>query len=147
MSLIDSCYVPRKKRRKVCKMKPITLCCDKLIAREGAVRWGGWNNKATARASLQRASDNHLTTPLRLFEFASTNIPSLKCCFSTTKDYHEIAALLANRMTTAKTIARTQTVHFFKPLLLKLTKSLAGSHILNSCYQTRRVCDSSHSTK
>ena len=42
-------------------------------------------------------------------------------------------------MTTAKTIAGTQTGHFFKPLSLKLTKSPTGSHILNSCYQTRRV--------
>ena len=138
MSIIDSCHVPHK----VCKMKPITLCCHKLIAQEGAVRWDGWNNKATARASLQTAPDNHITTPLQLFEFASTNIPSLKCCFSTTKEYDEEAAFLANRMTTAKTIAGMQTGHFFKPLSLKLTKSPTGSHILNSCSQTRRVCGS-----
>ena len=79
---------------------------------------GGTVKRLAARASLQRAYDNHITTPLQLFEFASTNIPSLKCCFSTTKEYHEEASLLANRMTTAKTIAGTQKLHFFKPLSL-----------------------------
>ena len=38
---------------------------------------GGTVKRLAARASLQRAYDNHITTLLQLFQFASTNIPSV----------------------------------------------------------------------
>ena len=79
---------------------------------------GGTVKTFAAKASMHRPHDHHINTPMKLFEFASFNIPAIKFCFSTTEGYYEEATLLASRMQRAKTIAGTQKLHFVKPLSL-----------------------------
>ena len=97
------------------------------------MRLGGWNSKATPGRATYIGHDIHITTPLQLFEFASTNIPSLMLLF----DHKRVPSgkpddNCQNNSRDAKA-ALPQT---------PITKSPTGSHILNNCYQTRRVCDS-----
>ena len=77
---------------------------------------GGTVKRLAARASLQRAYDIHITTPLCTVIRVCLNYYSITQMLLF--DHKSVPSLLANRMTTAKTIAGTQKLHFFKPLSL-----------------------------
>ena len=81
---------------------------------------GGTVKRLAAKASLQRPFDKQIMTPHQLFEFAVSEIPSVKFHYATNNEYLEQASYLKNRFETTRTIAGTHRLHSFIPILSEI---------------------------
>ena len=77
---------------------------------------GGVVKRQAAKASLQRAYTDQITTPLQFFTFCQTHIQGVIFKFLTANDWSKEDAILQERLSKAKTIAGTQKLHSFVPI-------------------------------
>lgn len=78
---------------------------------------GGTIKRAAARASLQLAVDQQITTPYELYTWASAtnNLRNITIKFSSEQDYNEAVKDLSERFSKTKTITGTQQLHSVIP--------------------------------
>ena len=76
---------------------------------------GGVVKRQAAKASLQRAYTDQITTPLQFFTFCQTHIQGVIFKFLTANDWSKEDAILQERLSKAKTIAGTQKLHSLYP--------------------------------
>lgn len=76
---------------------------------------GGTLKRMAALASLKLPSDQQLTTPQHLYDWASTHLPSIFIEFSPQDKYENTKQLLEKRFSQAKRIPNTQQNHAFIP--------------------------------
>jgi len=81
---------------------------------------GGTVKRLAEKASLQRPFDKQIMTPHQLFEFAVSEIPSVKFHYATNNEYLEQASYLKNRFETTRTIAGTHRLHSFISILSEI---------------------------
>ena len=84
-------------------------------------------------------------TPHQLFLFAESEILSMKFHFSTTSEYEEEAALLANRFECSRTVAGTHKLHSIKPISAESVEVKEFSASLKS--RTEKVIEYSDKNK
>ncbi|CAH0556044.1 unnamed protein product [Brassicogethes aeneus] len=77
---------------------------------------GGTVKRLAARASLQATLDNHILTPLDLFNWANCNIHNIKFFFVSHADVQQHAKSLEARFQSAKTVPGTRSYHRFVPI-------------------------------
>ena len=77
---------------------------------------GGTVKRLAARASLQRPYDEQIMTPRQLYEWASTNIPSICFDYCSTEEYQREQSSLEERFCSSRTIPGTRKLHSFVPL-------------------------------
>ena len=77
---------------------------------------GGSLKRLAARASLQRPLEEQITTPQKLFDWATANIQNIHFQFSSIEQYQKHSRLLLERRGLAKTISGTRNFHSFIPM-------------------------------
>ena len=83
---------------------------------------GGTVKRLAARTSLQRPYNEQIMTPHQLFEFAVSEIPSVKFYYATIDEYSQEASFLKSRFELSRTIAGTHRLHSFIQLSSDLIK-------------------------
>lgn len=84
---------------------------------------GGTIKRLAARASLQRPYSDQIMTAKQLFEWASTNIPGIKCAYVSNSEYIEIEDKMNERYNTCKTVAGTLKLHQVVPVSVGVVKT------------------------
>ena len=77
---------------------------------------GGTVKRLAARASLQRPFDEQIMTPRQLFEWASSNIPSITFEYCSSEEYERERVFLEERFQKARTIPGTRKLHSYIPI-------------------------------
>ena len=77
---------------------------------------GGTVKRLAARASLQKPYSDQIMTPRQLFDWASTNIPSVHFGYCSLADYEVEENSLQKRFTKSRTIPGTRKLHAFTPI-------------------------------
>lgn len=76
---------------------------------------GGTVKRLAAKASLQNPLDNHILTPLHLFEWSKEHISKMKFFYVPNQDYLENEKFLEKRFNDAIAVTGTQKYHAFIP--------------------------------
>ncbi|KAF4527624.1 hypothetical protein B566_EDAN015427 [Ephemera danica] len=77
---------------------------------------GGSVKREVTRASLQRISDGHITTPQELYEFIRQHMPKIRFDFVSVQDFENEERFLKKRYKNPKTIRGTQNIHCIIPV-------------------------------
>ena len=77
---------------------------------------GGTIKRLATKASLHRTLQNHILTPLQLFEYCSQNIHNIKTIYLYINDWENENNLLKERHQNSKTIPGTRKLHSFIPI-------------------------------
>ena len=101
---------------------------------------GGTVKRLAARASLQKPYSDQIMTPRQLFDWASTNIPTIHFDYCSLVDYEAEEMNLEERFAKSRTIPGTRKLHSFVPISKDRIKVKAFSASTTS-KEERVSCD------